>query len=332
MKIKFLFIYLLPPLLISCQTGWHGEERDFRGDMRNFVQEISSYSRSADPGFIIIPQNGHQLLTADGLSSGTEEADYITAIDGIGREDLFYGYINDDAATPAEENTEMLGFMNLAESNNVEVLTTDYCSTPDKIDDSYSQNNTRSYISFAADSRNLDTIPDYPSAPYNVNSADATNLSEAANFLYLLDPSGFSSKSGYLNAVDETDYDLLIIDLFYEDNEGNTEALSSSDLAELKTKNNGSRRLLICYMSIGEAEDYRYYWNSSWKAGSPEWLAAENPDWAGNYKVEYWNDEWKQIIFGNSEAYLDKIIAAGFDGVYLDIIDAYEFFEDSLGL
>ena len=48
--------------------------------------------------------------------------------------------------------------------------------------------------------------------------------------------------------------------------------------------------------------------------------------------MEYWNTDWQVMIYGSDSAYLDMIIAAGFDGVYLDIIDAYEFFEDAIGL
>ncbi len=81
-------------------------------------------------------------------------------------------------------------------------------------------------------------------------------------------------------------------------------------------------------MSIGEAEDYRYYWNENWIANPPDWLAGENPDWEGNYKVKYWYSEWQNIIYGNNSSYLKKIIDAGFDGVYLDIIDAYEYFDE----
>ena len=33
--------------------------------------------------------------------------------------------------------------------------------------------------------------------------------------------------------------------------------------------------------------------------------------------------EWEQIVFN----YLDKIITAGLDGIYMDIIDAYEFYQ-----
>jgi cysteinyl-tRNA synthetase len=85
--------------------------------------------------------------------------------------------------------------------------------------------------------------------------------------------------------------------------------------------------LVIAYLSIGEAEDYRYYWKPVWKTNPPSWLKAEDPNWEGNYVVAYWEKDWQNIIFGNSNAYLDKIIKDGFDGAYLDIIDAFEYFE-----
>ena len=85
--------------------------------------------------------------------------------------------------------------------------------------------------------------------------------------------------------------------------------------------------MVICYMSIGEAEDYRYYWQNSWNSNKPSWLRDENPDWAGNYKVAYWDASWQEVIYGNNTSYLKKILDADFDGVYLDIIDAYEYFE-----
>ena len=81
-------------------------------------------------------------------------------------------------------------------------------------------------------------------------------------------------------------------------------------------------------MSIGEAEDYRYYWQSEWNSNPPSWLDNEDPNWPGNYFVQYWNESWQNIIFGSDESYLDKIINTGFDGVYLDIIDAFEYFEN----
>ncbi|MBI4392611.1 MAG: endo alpha-1,4 polygalactosaminidase [Euryarchaeota archaeon] len=101
--------------------------------------------------------------------------------------------------------------------------------------------------------------------------------------------------------------------------------------AEIDALRNGSGgpKLVLAYVSIGEAEDYRYYWNASWDADgdgvpdadSPAWLGPENPEWPGNYKVRYWDAAWRAIVFD----YMDRIVKAGFDGVYLDIIDAYEY-------
>ncbi|MCB2198384.1 endo alpha-1,4 polygalactosaminidase [bacterium] len=89
---------------------------------------------------------------------------------------------------------------------------------------------------------------------------------------------------------------------------------------------------VLAYFSIGEAEDYRFYWQDGWTPGSPEWLGPVNPDWAGNYKVRYWMQGWRDILFGtatgDNESYLDRICDQGFDGIYMDIIDAYYYWSE----
>ena len=297
---------------------------DFRQEMRNFVQEISTYSKNIDSDFLIIPQNGADLVSSTGDEDGTPELTYINAIDGIGQEDLLYGYDDDDRATASDVTTWLSSFLNIAKSNGgVRIMVTDYCSTQSKMDDSFLRNNNNGYISFAADHRDLNNIPTYPSEIYNENSDVITNLQEAKNFLYLICPDdNFSTKQEFVDAIANTNYDYIIMDFFYDNQEFTVE-----QILQLKQKANGGQRLLICYMSIGEAEDYRYYWNNDWDNNSPNWLEKENPNWRGNYKVRYWEEEWKDIIFGNDNSYLKKIIDAGFDGVYLDIIDAFEYFE-----
>jgi len=57
-------------------------------------------------------------------------------------------------------------------------------------------------------------------------------------------------------------------------------------------------------------------------------LEEEDPNWKGNFYVRYWEADWKNIIFGNDNSYLKKIIDTGFDGTYLDLIDAFEYFEE----
>jgi len=299
------------------------QEINYKQEMRDFVKQISIYSKNLSNDFLIIPQNGQQLVTKTGEANGALDLEYLSAIDGTGREDLFYGYDNDNKPTSEDDTNFLLPFCDICEQNGVEVLTTDYCSTHSKMDDSYARNNARGYVSFSAPERGLNVIPDYPEEPYHMNSEDIETLSDAKNFLYLIDPSGFSGKQAFISAVAETNYDVIIMDLFFDD-----VAFTASETEQLKTKQNGRKRLVVSYMSIGEAEDYRYYWNPDWSGHPPAWMDAENPDWEGNFKVKYWDADWKVIIYGSDEAYLNKIINAGFDGVYLDIIDGFEYFEE----
>ena len=318
-KLKILFAGLFLFLIIIGCTNNKNNKINYREEMRKFVEEISSYAKGKYNNFIIIPQNGHELITKDGELAQK----YIDSIDAIGREDLFYGYNNDNENTPISIINEIIPFIDITKNNGLKVLVTDYCWDEVKIDDSYEQNYNRGYISFAADRRNLDDIPVYPNSPYNENENDIISIKSAKNFLYFINPENeYNTKMDFVNALKNTNYDLLIIDLFFND-----EQLTENDVLSIKLKNNGHKRLVVCYMSIGEAEDYRYYWQKRWNNSPPSWLLDENPDWPGNYKVKYWDIEWKSIIFGASDAFLNRILDSGFDGVYLDIIDAYEYFE-----
>lgn len=241
---------------------------DYRREMRDFIRDISAYAKGIIPNFIIIPQNGYELLTENGRETGPPATTYLDAIDGVGVEGLFYGYRTEDTPTPVSERSRMVSFMDIAESNGIEVLGTDYCLTRSSVGNSYRQNAARGYISFAAEHRELDSIPNYPSNPYNVNSSDITSLAEAKNFLYLINPSSFPDKDAYLDAIRGTNYDVLIIDLFYND-----VPLTASEVSSLRLKENGGSRLVIVYMSIGEAEDYRYYWRADWETNPPRgWM------------------------------------------------------------
>jgi cysteinyl-tRNA synthetase, unknown class len=311
----------LPLTLLLLDDGPPAD--NYRQSMRDFVQGISAYARGIDPGFIVIPQNGIELITDTGETTGTPVGAYLDAISGVGQEDLYYGYTADNVATPSATTNYLKGYLNIALTNGKQVMAIDYCSTTAFVDNSYSSNNTDGYISFAADHRDLDNIPAYPASPYSVNTDDITTLTGAKNFLYLINPSAYTTKADFLTAIKDTNYDIVLIDLFFNDGS----ELSAAEIDSLKKKKTGESRLVICYMSIGEAENYRYYWVPGWRPGIPAWLGPQNPSWPGNYKVRYWNPDWQTIIYGNDTSYLKKITDAGFDGVYLDIIDAFEYWE-----
>lgn len=112
-------------------------------------------------------------------------------------------------------------------------------------------------------------------------------------------------------------------DLFVIDPTGNGSDATRWSAAQVASLQSGPKgpRAALAYLSIGEAETYRTYWQPSWAPGNPTWLGPEDPQWPGNYKVQYWDPTWQALIMSE----VDKILAQGFDGVYLDIIDAYEF-------
>lgn len=156
-------------------------------------------------------------------------------------------------------------------------------------------------------------------AMVTAGSGAQADLSGVRHFTYwLANPSpALISASGF---------DMAVVD--YSRDGSGAHAFSRDDVALMQRKPDGGRRVVLSYLSVGEAEDYRFYWKAEWSTTPPSWMEAENPDWEGNFKVRYWDPDWKRIIFGSPDAYLDRIIAAGFDGVYLDIIDAYWYFQE----
>jgi cysteinyl-tRNA synthetase len=131
-----------------------------------------------------------------------------------------------------------------------------------------------------------------------------------------------------IEKLDNTDYDMMVVEpgFNFQDDLYDTKYLVSS----LKQKPNGKKRILLAYIDIGQAEDYRSYWKSNWlaptvtKRGSPDFLITIDPDgWSGNYPVAYWDPAWQKIWLGPN-GLIEKIADYGFDGVYLDWVEAYD--------
>jgi len=93
----------------------------------------------------------------------------------------------------------------------------------------------------------------------------------------------------------------------------------------------GRRRLVIAYVDIGEAERWRIYWKSWWQAprngrpGVPSFLVAPDPDvWGGCFPVAYWYSRWQGIIATGARSILSLLLDDGFDGIYMDWVEAYD--------
>ena len=148
----------------------------------------------------------------------------------------------------------------------------------------------------------------------------ATMLEAGPSFAYILQAEKFAkSKEAFVKKINESGRQFVVIDYTFD---GSKDGMwQSKEIAAMKKSD--SNRRIVAYLSIGEAEDYRPYWKKEWKEKQPGFLVSENHEWKGNFRVRYWRKDWQAIIF----SYLEIIVNQGFDGVYLDIVDGYEFFE-----
>lgn len=117
-------------------------------------------------------------------------------------------------------------------------------------------------------------------------------------------------------------FDVLVIDHAF-DGTGDT-ALTPAEVARLKRKPCGGRRLVLAHLSVGEAESYRFYWREEWSRDPPDWLIGESPDWDETYAVRFWHPGWRALLRGDPGAYLDRVLAQGFDGICLDRCDVVD--------
>jgi cysteinyl-tRNA synthetase len=142
-------------------------------------------------------------------------------------------------------------------------------------------------------------------------------LSRVATWLYLLD-TNLSDET--VTRIEASDYDLVVLD--YIPSEQNNSSFPIADVIA-RLHNAPKPKLVLAYVDIGQAENYRTYWQPGWRVGSPDWITGDDPDgWAGNHPVAFWRDTWRHIWLGDG-GYLAGIVATGFNGVYLDWIEAY---------
>jgi cysteinyl-tRNA synthetase len=294
-------------------------------DMRSLVKSISAYAKGRKPGFLVVPNNGLEILTTpNGWADEQLETSYTNTIDGFLIESVFYT----NSAKNSKATVDYIrGFLDTLTAANKKVFVIDYftnftsTSNRTKIDIFYPTCNVKSYLPFASRIA-LDVIPPYPQSPYLVNTDAVTSFSQAKNFLYLVNP----QSATFFADVAATDYDIVFVDLFKD-----SVALTPLQVQGLQTKQSGARRLVLAYMSTGQLSDYVYYFNENhWNSTTsvlPVWAEIGDVNFPGDYWTHYWVPSWHKLLYGNSNAYLDRIIDAGFDGVILDVIDAYNHFQ-----
>ena len=278
--------------------------------MQEFVIGLSKYARSVDPDFIVVPQNGAELafnqLNPD---AGMNQA-YMNAIDGFGIEELFF-------TEKSKVDKYRLGMLQKLRDKK-KILVSEYITKEGATADIIAKNKKEDFLCFprSADNESYKEIP----AITEENANDIVKLSDAKNYLYLINSSNHKQRFYYLKEIAKTNFDVVIMDVFFH-----TKPFTADEIKQLQTKANGGKRLVLAYINIGSAENFRYYWEGNWVMGDPKWIKKKYEGYRDEFYVEFWNPEWQKIIYGNNNSYMKKILDAGFDGAYLDNVEAYYF-------
>lgn len=310
-------IYIFSPVMIftilfGCIEQKKANKVSAAVKMQEFIISISNYARSYDPDFIIIPQNGAEIAFKKTNPDDAISINYLKAIDAFAVEELFYN----GALSPDNYRINMLKKLGTEKT----IMVSEYIKDDSNIADAVKKNADEGFICFPRSERNYHyhTIPE---KIQNENSDDITKLSQIKNYLYLISTAEFDDKEHFIEAISKTNYDMVTIDLFFEKNE----PFTKEEIARLKTKANGGKRLVIGYMNIGAAENWRYYWRKNWKLYNPDFIRKSYEDYEDEFWVKFWDKDWQKIIYDNDDSYTKKIIDAGFDGAFLDNVEAYYF-------
>jgi cysteinyl-tRNA synthetase len=120
-----------------------------------------------------------------------------------------------------------------------------------------------------------------------------------------------------LDEIAATAYDLAVIDLTRD---GESDYFTPDEIGALQA----TGKIVLAYFEIGAIEEYRPEWTDV----PAELKLGAVGGWPDEQYVAYWDERWWPVVQGR----IDRALAAGFDGVYLDIVNGYEEIpEDAAG-
>ena len=137
-----------------------------------------------------------------------------------------------------------------------------------------------------------------------------------------------ASDNARIDALTASSYDAILIDEI-----GTSSSAFASTQSTIVARLHASagttfsHKAVYGYVDIGEAESFRAYWQPGWQPGSPSFiLSGTDPNgFSGDYPVNFGSPAWQAIVYGSQASLIDRAIADGFDGVYLDWVTGYNF-------
>jgi len=108
---------------------------------------------------------------------------------------------------------------------------------------------------------------------------------------------------------------------------GNREVLKTADVQMLildadtlgaVTSGDKAGRICLGYLSVGEAQTCRWYWD---EVKGASWVLSENPNWGGDHLVDLRSAAWRELVVKREAR---RLVERGYDGFFLDTLDTAE--------
>lgn len=312
---------------------------NYRDKMRDNVISLSEYAKSRRPDFQIIAHEGQDLLNKSlweyhlegynqarlkGIDTsdpsfllnlkqqspefepviGGRAARYIHSLDGIA---VNNHYCQNTPVSPT------------VEENGLPLISIDYCPTGVDFDNAVidSVKEKSRLYAFIKPNQSFSKIRKQPIISENADNVFTTK--EARNISFLLNDKIYTDKNALIEAVRDSNYDIVVIEPYFHQ----TEPYTIEEINSLKYKKNGAKRLIIARFSVSEAKDNAFYWKPNWKIGHPGWLKRASFVEPNAAITEYWNRNWLDI----NSRFFKGIVDTGFDGAFLTGIENHRYFE-----
>lgn len=310
---------------------------DYAGEMRKLISEIADYARMIRPHFLIIPNGGvGVVMKSEQLAHlptsnnfGQIDVEFIKKVpDGWTVESLLYGENGVNTVTSTDLSVFLLLYINRIKSvlSTLRFIVIDYCTTVSLQIMSYAKNTQYGHLSYSSDI----TLSKLPSNNliFGQNDRNITSLKDARNILFVINPNAqYKTKDAFLSRVNSTNYDVIVLSPYFD----SSNLFTESEIRAIKRKRLGGKRLIVCYLNIGEAEQFLPYWQSGWSRcngfiddiDSDSILTGHASK--DHYKIKYWHTDWKTVMLYETS----KLLFAGCDGAFLDNVDTYYHFESA---
>ena len=312
---------------------------NYRAELRNNINALASYARRNRKGFAMVIHEGEVLLEKSlwefhlrgyenarrlGINAddptfllrlkqtspdtsplaGSPQRFLIGSLDGIALNDLF---CSDRKPSDSVSNSGL------------RIISIDKCKDVQAFDEAIEKSVKADSLlyAFIDPESAFNKIRRQPII--NENSKNIFTVREAKNIKLLIDDSLYKSKDRMIDDIADSNYDIIVIEPLFH----GTEPFTAEEVNDMKFKKIGSKRMILALHNITEARDTAPYWRRNWIFGQTQLLARPSFSDKNAFIVEYWQDEWKNIM----GRYFKAIVDTGYDGAFLTGLENHRFFE-----